>query len=92
LPDIYNHSGLGYEPLDHQGNFQCQECHVTNADVISWQYPAYQPDCAGCHAGDYKRDKHDGPGGSQESVSQNRNCAGACHDGSGEHRISGNKW
>lgn len=86
------HTGLPYEPLDHRGNPQCTDCHITNADFINWQFATYQPDCAGCHAGDYKQKKHEAAGGGKESVSENRDCAGSCHKKNSFHRISDSDW
>jgi hypothetical protein len=75
------HSGLLYEPLDHRDNLQCIDCHLTNADLINWRFASYQPDCAGCHANDYKS----GPHKKTESpdtkylVGELSDCSGACH-------------
>ena len=82
IPHIYMHSGLTYEPLDHQGNFACTECHQANSEVIQWPTPLYQPDCAGCHFTTYRPgvDKHRG-------IDNDRNCAD-----SGCHSISANEW
>jgi len=104
LPHIYAHSGLPYEPLDHRANLPCTSCHLTNADFINWRFPAYQPDCAGCHANDYKSGPHkkiENPD-TKYLVGELRDCSGACHvytDGTlskisknrpgPEHRISG---
>ena len=74
--------GLGYEPLDHAGNFACTQCHTNNSEVIIWPTPAYQPDCAGCHANDYDNGEDDHNG-----VSNDRNCAT-----SGCHSISAREW
>jgi hypothetical protein len=104
LPADYRHTGLAYEPQDHRDNFACTECHQNNSDVVNWQYPAFQPDCAGCHAGDYKSGPHkktENPD-TKYTASELRDCSGACHiytDSSlttikesrpgPEHRISG---
>jgi predicted CXXCH cytochrome family protein len=81
-PVDYSHTGLGYEPLDHRGNFACTVCHRSNTEVVSWSSPGYAPNCAGCHAGDYKAgvDKHNG-------LTRDQNCAQ-----SGCHSISSNEW
>jgi hypothetical protein len=103
-PHNYRHTGLPYEPLDHRGNLACTECHQGNTETVNWRSPAFQPDCAGCHSNDYES----GPHKKQENpdrrytVSELRDCAGACHvytDSSmttiqknrpgPEHRISG---
>ena len=82
VPHIFMHTGLSYEPLDHRGNLACTRCHQSNSEVVNWPTPAYQPDCAGCHANDYRPgvDKHNG-------LSADRNCA-RCH----EHSISASQW
>jgi predicted CXXCH cytochrome family protein len=103
-PADYRHTGLPYEPQDHSGNFLCSRCHQNNSEVVNWQFPAFQPDCAGCHAGDYEsgpHKKHENPD-RRYTASELRDCSGACHvytDSSlttikdrrsgPEHRISG---
>ena len=103
-PADYRHTGLSYEPQDHRGNLACTACHKNNSEVVNWRYPAFRPDCAGCHAGDYKSDPHkkwENPD-TRYTASELRDCTGACHvytDSSmtrilknrpgPEHRISG---
>ena len=80
-PADYRHTGLPYEPQDHRENFACTECHQNNSDAVAWQFPAYQPDCAGCHAGDFKTDPHkkaENPDITY-TVSELRDCTSACH-------------
>jgi predicted CXXCH cytochrome family protein len=81
-PADYRHTTLAYEPLDHRDNFNCTECHTTNAETVNYRSPGYRPNCAGCHANDYKAgvDKHNG-------LSRDQNCAS-----SGCHRISDREW
>jgi len=57
-PADYRHTTLPYEPQDHRGNLRCTECHQSNTELVAWRYAAFQPDCAGCHAGDYKSGPH----------------------------------
>ena len=98
---IFSHQSMGY-PGDHRQNLACVDCHGGNSEVVTWSSPAYQPDCAGCHAGDYKTDphkKHENPD-VKYTVSELRDCSGSCHiytDSSltvikkirnGEHRVS----
>jgi predicted CXXCH cytochrome family protein len=81
MPSDFQHSTLPYEPLDHSGNLLCTTCHQANTETVVWQFPAYQPDCAGCHAGDFKpgpHKKHENPD-VEYSVSELRDCSGACH-------------
>ena len=71
--------------------------------MVTWSSPAYQPDCAGCHARDFKPGPHkkvDSPR-ILYTVSELRDCTGACHRyrdssfqeiekrRSGEHRVNG---
>jgi len=82
IPVDYRHIGLPYEPQDHRGNLACTRCHTQNSEAVSYSSPAYAPDCAGCHAIDYKAsvDKHNG-------ISNDRNCGQ-----SGCHQISAPEW
>jgi hypothetical protein len=80
LPLMFMHRSAAY-PGDHAGNLECTECHKSNSRVVTWSSPAYQPDCAGCHANDFKpgpHKKHEDPDRTY-NVSQLRDCAGACH-------------
>jgi len=92
IPDEFRHTTTPFEPLDHRGNLACTECHQNNSEVVVWQFPAFQPDCAGCHAGDYRPNKHEAANGGDETVSENRNCAGACHQKNSFHRITDAAW
>lgn len=81
IPHIYMHAGLSYEPLDHRGNLDCTDCHQANSEAVQWPTAAYQPDCAGCHANDFKPDPHkkyENPD-MRYTVGELRNCSGACH-------------
>lgn len=78
---VFRHTSGNY-PGDHRGNLSCASCHTSNNEVISWRYTAYKPDCAGCHAGDYKSGE-----GPHRSLSQDRDCGR-----SGCHRVSDRNW
>jgi len=80
-PLIFSHSSGTY-PGDHSGNPPCTACHTSNNQVIPWPSPAYQPDCAGCHANDYNAGEH-----RNRSVSLDRDCGA-----SGCHRVSSSSW
>ncbi|MCC6207038.1 MAG: hypothetical protein IT488_02635 [Gammaproteobacteria bacterium] len=82
----FRHSSTAY-PGDHRTSLSCNDCHKTNAEIVPWPNSAYQPDCAACHAGDYKPGKH-----KNAAVSTLRNCAGTCHKSSPEHRVSDRSW
>ena len=82
----YSHSS-GSFPSGHRSNVTCSSCHTTNSDAVSWSSPAYRPDCAGCHANDWRDGPHNGA-----TVSDLRNCSGACHKPGPEHRTSDGGW
>jgi hypothetical protein len=70
----------GYYPGDHNIDPGCSGCH---GNIVStpfvWPNDQYKPDCAACHAGDFKpKGKH--IGGESGTVEQNKNCAASgCH-------------
>jgi hypothetical protein len=80
----------------------CVSCHRSNNETVSWSAPTYQPDCAGCHASDYRSGAHRKTESPETfyTVSELRNCSGSCHTyrdtslttitrtRSGEHRVS----
>jgi hypothetical protein len=101
LPAGFEHQSPAF-PGEHRRNLACGDCHVGNSSAVAWSNAAYQPDCAGCHAGDFKQDphkKHENPDAFY-SVSELRDCSGSCHVYSdpsltaikeirnGEHRVS----
>jgi len=78
-PVTHRHLSAGY-PGDHRATVGCTDCHTTNRDAVTWTSPQYQPDCAGCHAGDFKAGEHDKTQqGTKYTVSELSNCSGACH-------------
>lgn len=86
LPASFDHAGAAY-PGDHGVRLDCIDCHGGNSQLVTWSSPAYQPDCAGCHANDFR------VGGPHKTatVSELRDCAGACHKPS-EHSVSKRDW
>ncbi|MFQ5586681.1 MAG: hypothetical protein ACE5GF_07665, partial [Thermodesulfobacteriota bacterium] len=76
----YRHSSGSY-PGNHNSGVSCKKCHTSNTQTATWTNSGYKPDCAGCHAGDYKQGPHKKVENPQifYSVSELRNCAGACH-------------
>jgi hypothetical protein len=82
----YSHTSPFF-PSGHRASVTCDRCHTANSEVISWRFAAYKPDCAGCHADDYRSDPHKGA-----SVSQLRDCSGACHKPPGKHRPGDGGW
>jgi hypothetical protein len=80
----YMHLNNGY-PGDHQGNVGCIDCHRNNDENISYPFnytdATGRPTCASCHANDYKEGPHkksENPD-TKYTVSELRDCAGACH-------------
>ena len=86
----FTHDSPDY-PGNHRTTVLCVDCHRTNNQVIAWTFPAYQPECAACHADDYVPSAH-----GNLPVSDVADCSGSCHfDGvtrSTEHRASGGGW
>jgi len=79
-PDLFAHSSPSY-PGDHSGGLICTDCHQGNAEPVTWTSPAYQPDCAGCHANDFRsgpHKKHENPDVSY-TVAELADCTGSCH-------------
>ena len=102
---LFRHNSPDY-PGDHRTATLCVDCHTTNNQTIAWPFTAYKPDCAGCHASDYKQDSHkktESPE-TKYTVSELRDCTGSCHlytdsslttikkSRSNEHRASGGEW
>jgi hypothetical protein len=85
-PSIFVHSSADY-PGDHRRNLACTDCHGGNSDTVTWPFAQYQPDCAACHAGDYKSGPHE-----DASVSELRDCAGSCHKPNPEHSVRDDGW
>jgi hypothetical protein len=85
-PLAFTHSSANY-PGDHAVPLTCTDCHASNAQALTWEFPAYAPDCAGCHASDYRPDPH-----RNAPVSQLRDCAGSCHQASPEHSVRSREW
>lgn len=102
----YRHDAGGGYPGEHRTPLACEDCHIGNVQTNVWPFPAYQPDCAGCHANSYKMDAHTKVDTPRifYTVSELRDCTGACHtytDASlttirrmrtGEHRITGSDF
>ncbi len=77
---LFNHSSGNY-PGDHNLGVTCLNCHTGNSQAATWTYGAYKPDCAGCHAGDFKsgpHKKYENPD-TKYMVSELRDCSGSCH-------------
>jgi hypothetical protein len=77
-PIVFRHTSADY-PGDHRTSVTCVMCHRNNAQTIAWPNAAYAPDCAACHANNYRSDPHTKYGNVRYTVSELRDCAGACH-------------
>ncbi len=76
----FSHNSASY-PGDHNSSVTCIQCHQSNSQTVIWTSATYKPDCAGCHANNYVRDKHDKyPPNATYSVSELRDCSGPCHE------------
>jgi Cytochrome c7 and related cytochrome c len=77
----YTHLSPAYE--NHGGNVSlCTDCHKQNNEKIAFQRPDLAPDCASCHANDFKLDPHkkyESPTTKFYTVDELRDCTGACH-------------
>ena len=93
-------------PAGHRSGIPCSGCHIGNAEANAWRNASYKPDCAGCHAADFRPDAHvkvDSPK-MLYTVSELRDCTGACHmytdpsltriqiSRTGHHRASSGEW
>ncbi|MBM4337683.1 MAG: hypothetical protein FJ108_17490 [Deltaproteobacteria bacterium] len=104
-PSTFTHTSANY-PAGHRGTFACSDCHAGNAQANAWSNPSYQPDCAGCHASDFRADHHKKVESPRVlyTVSELRDCSGSCHtytdssmsriqtSRSGEHSASRGGW
>lgn len=85
-PTSFSHDPNGNYPGDHNSRFNlgCEDCHgatISSGPDFNWRYPTYAPNCAGCHAGDYRnRSEHNG-------LTADQDCA-RCH----EHRVNAREW
>ena len=52
----YRHASPRYP--DHGKTSDCVACHVGNAQTVQWKFPAFQPDCAACHAAQFRPTAH----------------------------------
>jgi hypothetical protein len=79
-PVAYRHGSAQYP--NHASVTACTGCHSSNAQAIPWKFAAYKPDCAGCHAPDYRPQHHvkyAKPVPVYYTVAELKDCTGACH-------------
>ena len=79
-PVTHTHISVNY-PGNHRTAIDCTNsaCHGGNTEAVTWRNATYANSCAGCHAGSYKASKHTKYGSTSYTVSELRNCSGACH-------------
>ncbi len=75
---IFRHSSAGY-PGEHRRQLDCIDCHTNNREQLAWPFAAYRPDCAGCHAADYRTGPHKKYQDVKYTVAELRDCTGSCH-------------
>jgi hypothetical protein len=76
----YRHMSATYP--DHGKPIECKQCHSTNSQIVPWKFAAYKPDCAACHAQDFRPQQHVKylkPVPMYYTVAELKDCTGACH-------------
>jgi len=79
-PATYRHVSPAF--VNHGAALSCVSCHTSNAQTVPWKFPAFRPDCAGCHADKYRpmaHPKFTRPVQVYYTVMELRDCTGACH-------------
>jgi hypothetical protein len=79
-PVTYRHVSPAY--VNHGPGVSCEGCHVASAQTIAWKFPAFRPNCAGCHVNNYRPMPHvkfERPAKVYYSVAELRDCTGSCH-------------
>jgi hypothetical protein len=90
---VFSHQSANF-PGAHRSSVACSDCHTTNSQTIAWPFSTYKPECAACHANDFKLDAHKVT--SLSSSPEFWDCSGSCHiEGtlrSSEHRTNASEW
>jgi hypothetical protein len=76
----YRHASTAY--VNHGPGMSCTNCHLSNAQTVGWKFPAFRPDCAGCHVDKYRPMSHlkfERPVKVYYTIAELRDCKGACH-------------
>jgi hypothetical protein len=104
-PVTYRHATPAF--VNHGPGVSCANCHGSNAQIVGWKFPAFRPDCAGCHVDKYRPMSHpkfERPVKVYYTIAELRDCTGACHTfadntqrtiltrRSGVHRPAGGGW
>ena len=80
VPATFRHTSPAF--TNHGPGVDCASCHVGNAATARWKFMAYRPNCAGCHADQYRPQQHlkfERPIKVYYTVSELRDCTGNCH-------------
>ncbi|HLJ78350.1 MAG TPA: hypothetical protein VKT75_13090 [Acidobacteriaceae bacterium] len=101
----YRHASAAYQ--NHGMAISCTACHAANSQAVVWKFAAYKPDCAGCHAAEFRPQQHlkyVKPVPSYYSITDLKDCSGACHVFADKslttittrrpklHRVNGGTW
>uniref|UniRef100_UPI002915F6E3 cytochrome c3 family protein n=2 Tax=Bradyrhizobium TaxID=374 RepID=UPI002915F6E3 len=101
----YRHMSASYP--NHSAAIGCTACHSGNSQAVPFKFAAYRPDCAACHANDFRPQQHAKllkPAPMNYTVAELKDCTGACHiyaDKSQtaivtrrqrQHRVNGGGW
>jgi hypothetical protein len=79
-PATYRHTSPAY--VNHGLGISCNSCHVANGQTAAWKFPAFRPNCAGCHVDRYRPMAHvkfERPVKVYYTVAELRDCTGSCH-------------
>jgi hypothetical protein len=79
-PATFRHTSPAF--VNHGPAIDCASCHVGNSQMANWKFAAYRPNCAGCHADQYRPMPHVKfmrPVKVYYTVSELRDCTGNCH-------------
>jgi len=79
-PVTYRHTSPAY--VNHGPAVSCSSCHVGNTQTVAWKFPAFKPNCAGCHVDKYRPMAHvkfERPIKVYYTVAELRDCTGSCH-------------
>jgi Cytochrome c7 and related cytochrome c len=79
-PATYRHVSPAY--VNHGPGISCGSCHVANSQAAAWKFPAFKPNCAGCHVDKYRPMPHvkfQRPVKVYYTVAELRDCTGSCH-------------
>jgi hypothetical protein len=75
----FRHASTKY-PGAHRAALGCIACHTTNTDKVPYPFAADAGSCGGCHAKDFVPKAHPRTnGGALYTVTELRDCSGACH-------------